>query len=194
MGEGSERNVIHSIQPRPPAFVTVNGQEQFASERSDDRPRKKRGRPNKAEHELRVAQAAARGEVYPRPRKPKTPRPSMEGTGLEGTAAPVAIMLTPNVPGDVPVAESPPSADQKEPPTNPQEYATKLSIQEVASAAEQIHEEAQRAAEGIIPETQVSEISEKQSLLLAEMQEAAARGPDQDVQMGETEAIQGGET
>lgn len=42
-------------------------------------PHKKRGRPNKEEHERRVREAAERGEVYPPPRKTKTPRQSFEG-------------------------------------------------------------------------------------------------------------------
>ena len=46
-----------------------------------DKSGKKRGRPSKAERELREAEARARGEVYqPTKRKPKTPRPSAEGT------------------------------------------------------------------------------------------------------------------
>ena len=39
-----------------------------------DSSRKKRGRPNKAEAELRAAEAKARGEIYPPPKKTKTPR------------------------------------------------------------------------------------------------------------------------
>ena len=39
---------------------------------------KKRGRPSKAEHELRAAEAAARGEPYPPPKKVRTPKPSAE--------------------------------------------------------------------------------------------------------------------
>ena len=42
-------------------------------------PRKKRGRPNKAEHERRVREAAERGEVYPSPKKTKISRQSLEG-------------------------------------------------------------------------------------------------------------------
>ena len=52
-------------------------------------PRKKRGRPSRAEHEAKVAEAAARGEEYhPPPKRKKTPRPLLEG-------APKAVMVTP---------------------------------------------------------------------------------------------------
>lgn len=38
------------------------------------------------EHERRVAEALERGEVYPKPRKRKTPRASTEGGAMEGVA------------------------------------------------------------------------------------------------------------
>lgn len=51
-----------------------------------DKSGKKRGRPSKAERELREAEARARGEVYqPTKRKPKTSRPSAEGAGTGET-------------------------------------------------------------------------------------------------------------
>lgn len=60
----------------PAAFQNVP----FPQERTAESSGKKRGRPSKAEREIREAEAAARGEVYqPTKRKPKTPRPSMEG-------------------------------------------------------------------------------------------------------------------
>ena len=52
----------------------------FPQEKTAESSGRKRGRPSKAEREIREAEAAARGEVYqPTKRKPKTPRPSMEG-------------------------------------------------------------------------------------------------------------------
>ena len=53
-------------------------------------PKKKRGRPSKAEYEIRLAEYAARGESYPAPRKSKTPRQSAEGY------APTAVMFPSN--------------------------------------------------------------------------------------------------
>ena len=78
------------IQPRPPAFPSVNGGQEHLQLGEDGRPKKKRGRPSKEEHEQRVAEAALRGEVYPPPKKAKTPRPSLDAIvamGLPGTVA-----------------------------------------------------------------------------------------------------------
>jgi hypothetical protein len=92
MGDASTSIGAREIQPRParPAtFVTVNGQEQvsasFAPSNPNEPPRKKRGRPSKAEHERRVAEAAERGEIYPKPKKAKPLRPS---AGEAGAAPP----------------------------------------------------------------------------------------------------------
>ncbi|KAL8794888.1 MAG: hypothetical protein Q9195_002600 [Heterodermia aff. obscurata] len=50
---------------------------------------KKRGRPSKAEFDLKVAEAAARGEVYPPPKKIKTPKtPAEEGGAAAILGAP----------------------------------------------------------------------------------------------------------
>jgi len=55
---------------------------------SDPPPKKKRGRPNKEEFERRVAEAKAKGEIYPKPRKAK-PRPgAAESSTTEDPAAP----------------------------------------------------------------------------------------------------------
>ena len=184
-----------TIQPRPSAFAPVNGQEQPASGRSEERPRKKRGRPSKAEHELRVAEAAARGEVYPPPKKAKTPRQSTEGLGgVEGAAAPTAIMFA-SENADIPVEGPPSLASKKKKRVNRAlDDARKLSIDEATSAAEQIQEEAGRAAEGVIAETQMPVFNARENRLLAEMQAAAAIGPDQDIQMRESETVEGGGT
>ena len=94
------------IQPRITEFSSVN--EPYSSPHpppppvvAGEPPRKKRGRPSKAEHELRLAEYAARGEPYPAPRKTKTPRQSVEGY------APTAVMFTAGGPE---IAEGPPVA------------------------------------------------------------------------------------
>ena len=77
------------IQPRPPSFATVNGQQQLppgpVTMSPIEPPRKKRGRPTKSEYERRKAEAAERNEVWPKPRKPKPQRPSIEGTDATGS-------------------------------------------------------------------------------------------------------------
>ncbi|MCJ1310175.1 hypothetical protein MMC25_003836 [Agyrium rufum] len=124
------------LQPRPPvSFTSVNApasgsqSEPSSQQRTPGSvegapgpglPRKKRGRPNKEEQERRVAEAAARGEIYPPPKKVKTPRLSTEGgvslgdvggaaavgggagsglgSGSSGTGGPPSGMLSPTTP------------------------------------------------------------------------------------------------
>ncbi|KAL8909609.1 MAG: hypothetical protein Q9207_000107 [Kuettlingeria erythrocarpa] len=88
-GPGSESSTAlnRELQPRTPGFVTVNEPTEATAyppaliENADQR-KKKRGRPSKAEIEVRTAEYAARGEPYPHPppRRPKNPKPSSEGT------------------------------------------------------------------------------------------------------------------
>lgn len=85
------------IQPRISDFSSVN--EPFnppsapTSAGPGEPPKKKRGRPSKAEYEIRLAEYAARGEPLPPPRKPKTPKRSAE------RSAPTANMFTPTAGG-----------------------------------------------------------------------------------------------
>lgn len=93
-GEGTMA-VDRIIQPRISEFSAVN--ESFSSPHpppappvpTGEPPKKKRGRPSKAEYEIRLAEYAARGESYPAPRKSKTPRQSTE------SYAPTAVMFPP---------------------------------------------------------------------------------------------------
>ena len=86
------------LQPQQYQFAPINEPNNPAAFQSApyiqgdiaDKSGKKRGRPSKAERELREAEARARGEVYqPTKRKPKTPRPSAEGAaaGEESSSA-----------------------------------------------------------------------------------------------------------
>ncbi|KAI9766795.1 MAG: hypothetical protein M1840_006270 [Geoglossum simile] len=102
-----------SIQPRPIA-AALNGESLDAGEVSasfqgvsgdtdpNQPPRKKRGRPTKAETEAKRQAAALKGEIYPPPKQPKTPRSSISGGRVTTTdatgetnatvAAPLAVM------------------------------------------------------------------------------------------------------
>ncbi|KAI9799708.1 MAG: hypothetical protein M1825_004443 [Sarcosagium campestre] len=74
-----------TLQPRPPAFSPLNGPvyQPVPAEDLSQPPKKKRGRPSKAEAEFRAAEAAARGEPYPPRRSPKTPkRPKQADTAV----------------------------------------------------------------------------------------------------------------
>ncbi|KAL8705011.1 MAG: hypothetical protein Q9201_001856 [Fulgogasparrea decipioides] len=71
------------LQPRTPGFATVNEPIESTAypiglAESGDQRKKKRGRPSKAEAELKAAEFAARGQPYPPPRKSKNPKPPSE--------------------------------------------------------------------------------------------------------------------
>jgi len=64
------------IQPKPPGLPTTGG----VNDRSPgEPPKKKRGRPPKAETEARREQARARGEPYPGIKRPSIPSLAMAG-------------------------------------------------------------------------------------------------------------------
>ena len=164
-----------SIQPRPSAFAPINpnGQDPLSPSEGDGRPRKKRGRPSKVEHEQRVREAEARGEVYPPPRKPKTPRPSLESGPLPaGPGAPMAVMFTPHNTAFQGLT-SPGSAYQRiepEVPTTMEPPGTSIpkdQLQRSPFAAE-------RPPRSTIPETQMSDFNASESLV-AELHRQAAQ-------------------
>ncbi|KAL8699159.1 MAG: hypothetical protein Q9224_001534 [Gallowayella concinna] len=77
------------LQPRGPGFATVNDLPESTAyplglADPGDQRKKKRGRPSKAEAEIKAAEYAARGEPYPPPRKSKNPKLSSEGTSTGG--------------------------------------------------------------------------------------------------------------
>ncbi|KAI9810566.1 MAG: hypothetical protein M1826_003522 [Phylliscum demangeonii] len=70
-----------ALQPRPLAYASVNGEQGTlmpapSIDPSAEPPKKKRGRPSRAESDARAAAAAARGEPYPPAKSPRTPRPA----------------------------------------------------------------------------------------------------------------------
>ena len=172
-----------SIQPRPSAFAPINpnGQDQLSAGEGDGRPKKKRGRPSKVEHEQRVREAEARGEIYPPPRKPKPPRPSLEGGPQSaGPGAPMAVMFTPNNTAFQAVT-SPSSAYQRNEP----EGSTSMEPSGMGMPRDQPQISpfvSERAPRSTIPETQMSDYHASESLI-AEMRRQAAEtqgGPAQE--------------
>ena len=124
---------------------------------------KKRGRPSKAEHELRAAEAAARGEVYPPPKKIKTPKtPAEEGSIAAATAGTTSDSAVPGSTGSPEIKKRPPK------PKIPKE--SKSGLEATASAASELSQISQAPA----PETQATGLDPSQSLL-AGLQEHAAR-------------------
>ena len=123
---------------------------------------KKRGRPSKAEYDLKVAEAAARGEVYPPPKKIKTPKTPAD----EGLAS--TTLVTPDD-GGLPsnsalsdVKKRTPKAKAVKPP--------QTALEATASAANALGQSSRAAG----PETQGAEMAPGESLS-ASLQEHAAQ-------------------
>ena len=197
MGEGGSLPE-RSIQPRPTPFAPVNGQDLIAPVAGTERTGKKRGRPSKLEHEQRVREAEARGEVYPRPKKLKTPRPSLEGglaleahgevSGAGAGAAPMAVMFTPNKTGPPSVA-SPTSGKRKRPfekelAEDPVETSVEASAESLVGISDQLQTERGPVPQSTIPETQMSEEGVRESLL-AEIRKEAEQPETLDTPMQE---------
>ncbi|KAL8815654.1 MAG: hypothetical protein Q9223_005228 [Gallowayella weberi] len=88
-GGETSMGLNRELQPRGPGFATINDLPESTAyplglADPGDQRKKKRGRPSKAEAEIKAAEYAARGEPYPPPRKPKNPKLSSEGTSTAG--------------------------------------------------------------------------------------------------------------
>lgn len=203
---GNER----SIQPRPSAFAPVNLQGQPSPAQGGERQGKKRGRPSKLEHEQRVREAEARGEVYPPPKKIRTPRPSMEGAAVPiggglpvaGTA-PMAVMFTPNRTGPPDASLSTSSRKKKRPepaaadtPGDAMEQLQREAAQPHDEAGHsqseagpqeerQVGEEARAPPPSIIPETKMLGV-EAQGSSVAETPQNVDQPEVRDTPMEET--------
>ena len=168
------------LQPRPPGFAPVNGPELISPTTDEMKPRKKRGRPSKEEHDRRVAEAEARGEIYPKPRKPKTPRPSVEGQGVEtvevlGGGVPTAIMFTPNQ-----TIHAPPTS-----PTLEKKVLETVAMKSATTPAGRVSHEEQRAIENAPAWPHTMEFDPRESVLPSLMQRTVAT-EGIDIEMGPT--------
>ena len=173
-GEGPPTPADRTIQAQPFATVNTPGNHPVSMtaaspfQSTGEPSQKKRGRPNKEEHERRVREAAERGEIYPPPKKIKTQQPSVEGAveavGLPGILhestlskqktkqtqrAPAAESLAP----DIPVRTS--------------------SLEATASAVNQIPTETKEATASKVTESSSSGYLPRETLLTG-MQEYAA--------------------
>lgn len=102
------------------------------------RQQKKRGRPSKAEHELRAAEAAARGEPYPPPKKVRTPKPSTEQGSSTATMDASGSGEAPGTSGYAAFNTSTPSAQAP--------YESQIGFQAAATAANEVGQTSQGAA------------------------------------------------
>lgn len=144
-------------------------------------PKKKRGRPSKAEYEAKVAEAAARGEEYqPPPKRKKTPRTSLEG-------APNAYMVTPGMTDVGAVGEG---STSKKPARKlkaaPEEASNRAygptvrnpALEATAQAAGQMRIDQEQAIKSTIPETQASEVEARENLLPDMREQVEQTAPD----------------
>ena len=165
-----------SLQPQQYQFAPINEPSNpsafqtapFTPGEAPEKSGKKRGRPSKAEHELRIAEAAARGEVYqPTKRKPKTPRPSTEGVEGGDSA---------DTPGSKKKAKKQKyAAESMGPPGEPS--AEGLMYQHTASPGDQMQVDTpERQPRSTIPETQTSDFVASESLLAGLKEQAAQSG------------------
>lgn len=173
-----------------------------------DKKGKKRGRPSKAESEIRAAQALARGEPWPPVKKAKNPRTSAEGATASGDGgnAPFPTKKVARKPKTNP--ESGLAFGEGQAP--PAQTTSTVPAEEQASPRDEAHgpekmqvDPAKDQLRSTIPETQASEFPAPESLL-AGMQaqaeqsaQAAKSGDDTHVpktQPTQTETVQSSST
>jgi len=149
---------------------------------TEQRPGKKRGRPSKAVYEQRVREAAERGEVYPPPRKRKTPRASLEGVPGEGMLTPTKAEAEAGAAGESSTGKrkTRPKASAKVAPLEPTlALEGDLALEATASAADRMQSDAEKEpVRSTIPETQSTDFPAQDSLLSGLREYAAQTGAD----------------
>lgn len=145
-----------------------------------DQKGKKRGRPSKAEYEIRAAQAIARGEPWPPIKKAKNPRTSVEGVAgsSEGADSP---NLTKKV-ARKPKAKVSPGTTLGEGQAPATQVTRTVYAEDLRSPEDEIRgpdrmqiDPVEGQMKSTIPETQASKFPTADSLL-AGMQEQAKQG------------------
>lgn len=180
-----------TIQPRVSSFAAVNDPNDhpafpLAPASIGEPPnKKKRGRPSKAEHEIRAAEAAARGEPYPPPKKTRTPRHSTEG------AASTASTFTPILAGPGGVGESSTGRKPARAKRPKQAAVRNPSLEATAHAADQMGTEIAEAIGSTVPETQTPTQPGPENLIIELQEHAASSEPARPV---EPEAMDTGES
>lgn len=181
-----------TLQPQLSNFPSVNASsdpvalQTAPSTTIGEPPRKKRGRPSKEEFDKRVAEAARRGEVYPPPRKRKTPRPSAEG--VPGATMGTPAMAQAGTTGEGSTGKK--RAKKPNPVTvesnpDPEVTESKLApdateaLEATASAADnKMQIDTEGAVPSPIPETQTMEFPTRESLLAGTREHAAREAPE----------------
>ena len=187
-GENVPSVADRMIQPQQPSnFPPVNAPGDPATNQNAPTvvpggpPKKKRGRPSKAEHEAKVAEAAARGEEYkPTPRRKKPPRPPPQGTPNAGMVTP--SMTEVGAAGEVSTGKK----RARKPNAAPEEAsslafgtaARNYTLEATAHAADKMQIEEDKPAQSTMPETQASDFEARESLLANMREHAEQFAPD----------------
>ena len=176
------------IQPQQPSnFLPVNTSGDSATDQvaaalvSAGPPKKKRGRPSKAEYEAKVAEAAARGEEYqPTPRRKKKPRPQPQGTPTAGMVTPSMTEVGAAGEGSTGKKKArKPNAAPEEPSSQAFGTAARtFALEATAHAADKMRIEEDKPVKSTIPETQASEFEARESLLANMREHAEQLAPD----------------
>lgn len=178
-----------TIQAQPFATVNPSGDPayQFTAPlppTTGEPPQKKRGRPNKEEHDRRVREAEKRGETYPPPKKIKTPRQSLEGVAGVGSSAVAAPGTAEEVSASKKKAKKakPTSAAMQVAPEIPTRIS---SLEATARAADRMQIDEEEVVKDPNPETQASGFPAQESLL-ADMREHIDRQAPDTIQSSST--------
>ena len=181
-GPGPSTSSDTPLQPQQYQFAPINESSipspfqsvSLGPGETSEKGGKKRGRPSKAERELREAEAAARGEVYqPTKRKKQTPRPSAEGVGVEGLGE-----------GETTPGSKKKSKKQKTAQVAPMAPPMVMAIpgetgrQSTSISGDQMQiDTPERPIKSTIPETQTSDFPATESLLSGMHEHAALSEP-----------------
>ena len=173
-GENVPQSMDRMLQPQLPLnFASVNSPGDPASDQGvaasvlGGPPKKKRGRPSKVEHEAKVAEAAARGEIYqPTPKRKKAPQSSLEGASNIGMLTPGMTEVGTTGEGSAGKARSrkPKGGIEDTGGLTSEPTARSLALEGAAFAADQMHMEERRPFKSTIPETQASGVEARESL------------------------------
>ena len=176
------------IQPQLPLnFPSVNSPSDPASDQGvtasvlGGPPKKKRGRPSKVEHEAKVAEAAARGEIYqPTPKRKKAPQPSLEGAPNVGMVTPSMTEIGTTGEGSASKTRTrkPKAGIEETGGLASEPTARSLALEATAFAADQMQIEEGRPFRSTIPETQASNIEARESLPVHMGENAERTAPD----------------
>lgn len=169
----------------------------IAAERGDEPPKKKRGRPSKADLGQRMAEAEKRGQPYPSPKTSAHKAPKAGGIDTSTPApkdatagAPMAMMLSPTKGFGESNSATPKKRGR---PPKSMTDAKKLELEDTATAAGGIEEDIGSARE-VIEETQQPYFTAPEGALATSQEYTAHVEGQEDTHMKESEVHESGGT